>query len=71
MNASVNMSSTKSDAISWYFRGFHACKDMWDLVIDQALLCIQVPENPEDKNAIAVICEEKVVAPIAKISVHN
>ena len=46
------MTGKKSAVVRSYIRGFHVYKDIWELVIDQVLPCIQEPENPKDRNAI-------------------
>ena len=62
----VNMTGKKSAVVRSYIHGFHVCKDIWEPVINQVLPCIQEPENPEDKNAVALMNKEKIIGHVPK-----
>ena len=62
----MNMTGKIFAVVSSYIRNFHVYKDIWEPVIDQVLPCIQEPENPEDKNAVALMNKEKIVGHVPK-----
>ena len=60
------MTGKKSAVVRSYIRDFHVYKGIWEPVIGQVLPCIQEPENPEDRNAVALMNKEKIVGHVPK-----
>jgi hypothetical protein len=50
---------------SW-IRGYHTYKDYWQIKIGEVLNLKHEPQNEQDKNAIAVVKDGKVVGHIPK-----
>ena len=60
------MNGKRSAVFRSYIHAFHVYKDIWEPVIDQVLSCIQEPETPEDKIAVALMNKEKIIGHVPK-----
>ena len=58
------MSDNRILKISSWIRGCHVYKDWWTLNVVKFYLCNQSRKNAEDKNAVAVLKENRVVGHI-------
>ena len=43
-----------------YARGYHAYMNIWTPLIGESLLCRKEPDNPVDKNAIAIVRTDSI-----------
>ena len=58
------MSDNQILKISSWIRGFHVYKDWWTRTCSEILLLQPEPENAEDKNAVTMLKESKVIGHI-------